>query len=167
MAARLGEQVHYVSHGSPDGTYPSTCRVAFVLDGGTSAWRALCVLNPTGMFFDTSMYSTGAQPGGTWHFSFQCLHAQLRDEDDEPDTFRRAEWATLPDVCLIYGCSNVGADVRGPVFLRDGSMHKACTPHWEAITMILGKQVVAERDDEPDVYVLPDRPVTKTEIDRQ
>lgn len=63
-APRAGDQVHYVSHGSPvraDGTqaYESQCRAAIVTEvpGGVEAPQVLglCVLNPAGMFFDRSV----------------------------------------------------------------------------------------------------------------
>jgi hypothetical protein len=48
--------VHYVSHGSPDGTYPMACRAAVITETGphpdTDMTVGLCVLNPTGMFFN-------------------------------------------------------------------------------------------------------------------
>jgi hypothetical protein len=51
------------------------------------------------------------------------------------------------DVCLIYGCTSDEIDQRGPIFLRDGGMHKACVEHWKAIFRILGEQAGWERQD--------------------
>lgn len=73
-APRVGDQVHYVSHGSPvrrDGTqaYESMCRAAIVTEApeGVDGPQVLglCVLNPTGMFFDRSVprHDGGAVPG--------------------------------------------------------------------------------------------------------
>lgn len=65
-----------------------------------------------------------------------------------PDPWQMAAWKTLPDVCLIGGCNGEsGIDERGPVYLRDDSMWKACIEHWEAIMRILGKQASWERTD--------------------
>lgn len=69
----------------------------------------------------------------------------------ERDPWRIREWMALPEVCLIYACDSSEIDQRGPVWLRDGSMHKACTPHWEGVVGVLGRQVEesmwADRDD--------------------
>ncbi len=87
----VGDRVHYVSHGTPvreDGTqaYAAKCRAAIVTavrDGEPVPEHGvpyvdLCVLNPTGMFFnqecrfdewDGTTALEGAQPqGGSWHW---------------------------------------------------------------------------------------------------
>lgn len=66
----VGRTVHYQAHGSADGTYPSVARAAIVtetrrenafLDETTVG---LCVLNPTGMFFNRDVpFSETPQPG--------------------------------------------------------------------------------------------------------
>lgn len=66
---------------------------------------------------------------------------------DSEDPWRIAEWNALPDRCAIAGCDNDDADQRGPVQLRDGTMFKACSEHWEAIFRILGELVMWERMD--------------------
>jgi hypothetical protein len=79
----VGRMVHYVSYGTPGGEYASECRAAIVTevdpqhDGGVG----LCVLNPTGQFFNRGVeYAEGdggsnsnmcdgdRHPGGTWHW---------------------------------------------------------------------------------------------------
>jgi hypothetical protein len=59
-----GDKVHYASHGSPvreDGSqaYPSVCRAAIVTEVPEHVENpqtlGLCVLNPTGMFFDRTV----------------------------------------------------------------------------------------------------------------
>jgi hypothetical protein len=59
----VGRIVHYQSHGSADGTYPSVCRAAIVTEV-PETWDAqserdmpvgLCVLNPTGIFLNTGI----------------------------------------------------------------------------------------------------------------
>lgn len=62
------------------------------------------------------------------------------------DPFRIGEWDTLPDVCLIAGCDSDEIDQRGPVWLRDKSMHKACVEHWEGIFRVLGGQATWEKE---------------------
>ena len=61
MKPIIGQMVHYVSHGTPtrgDGTqaYTSECRAAFVTeltsDPTDPGQVGLCVLNPTGQFFN-------------------------------------------------------------------------------------------------------------------
>jgi hypothetical protein len=91
----VGRDVHYVSHGSSGGEYPSTCRAAKIVEVGqweTTETRidefdphqrtlvqrylpeacALVVLNPTGMFFnaDTKVcrHDETDRAAGTWHW---------------------------------------------------------------------------------------------------
>jgi hypothetical protein len=65
------------------------------------------------------------------------------------DAWRLAEWEQLADTCLFHGCdaSPDDMDQRGPVLLRDGSIHKACSDHWEPIFRILGEQASWESTD--------------------
>lgn len=83
----VGRIVHYVSYGTPGGEYPKACRAAVVTglgeplaypthaddlaeDGAQLA--DLCVLNPTGMFFNTGCpqdeRAEHERSGGTWHW---------------------------------------------------------------------------------------------------
>jgi hypothetical protein len=74
----VGRIVHYVSYGSPirhDGTqaYESECRAAVVTEvpegAGNPQVVGLCVLNPTGQFFNRSVvYDKDGESGGTWHW---------------------------------------------------------------------------------------------------
>jgi hypothetical protein len=90
----VGRIVHYLSHGSPvreDGTqaYKSECRAAIITEvmsnedlGIPDVARmrpedlenlpafpiGLCVLNPTGLFFNDAEYDEDATRGGTWHW---------------------------------------------------------------------------------------------------
>lgn len=86
MTPAVGDTVHYVSYGTPGGEYKSECRAAIVTEVPEVAdpeTIGLCVLNPTGQFFnravpyhggDTGHDHTGAEipersyPGGTWHW---------------------------------------------------------------------------------------------------
>lgn len=72
-APELGDVVHYVSHGSADGTYPRTCRAAIVTDSDGSGCVGLAVLNPQGLFFDQAVVpDPDERLGGTWHWPIEC-----------------------------------------------------------------------------------------------
>jgi hypothetical protein len=75
--------VHYVSYGTPGGEYGRECRAAIVTEvqdfapGSAEEARAdevgLCVLNPTGQFFNRSVpHHDGAETPGTP----DCINAQ-------------------------------------------------------------------------------------------
>ena len=79
----IGRIVHYQAHGSPDGTHKSEPRAAIITKvhpTDTTAWDVdLCVLNPTGMYFNQHCHYGDAteEPaksgnytakGGTWHW---------------------------------------------------------------------------------------------------
>jgi hypothetical protein len=77
----VGRIVHYVSYGTPGGEYTKECRAAIVtavngaaIDpitlGDSDMWDVdLCVLNPTGMFFNQHcVQMEHARDGGTWHW---------------------------------------------------------------------------------------------------
>ncbi|MEV4096984.1 hypothetical protein [Streptosporangium saharense] len=70
----VGQIVHYVSYGTPpreDGVqaYASECRAAIVTEVDTSDTVGLCVLNPTGQFFNrTVTHDEDEKHGGTWHW---------------------------------------------------------------------------------------------------
>jgi hypothetical protein len=78
-APSVGRIVHYVSFGSPvreDGTqvYTPQCRAAIVTEvsgeaNGNGQCVALCVLNPTGQFFNEHICQDETEhAGGTWHW---------------------------------------------------------------------------------------------------
>lgn len=79
----VGRVVHYVSHGTPtrpDGTQAFTqeCRAAIItgvhhMYGDVMDTVDLCVLNPTGFFFNQKCErhettDAGLDAGGTWHW---------------------------------------------------------------------------------------------------
>jgi hypothetical protein len=69
MKATVGRIVHYVSYGTPGGEFASQCRAAIVA-GETSVdgWTQLCVLNPSGLFFNNCEQDEDKKAGGTWHW---------------------------------------------------------------------------------------------------
>jgi hypothetical protein len=86
----VGRTVHYVSFGTPGGEYKSECRAAIITEVPALLAEytdeppvSLCVLNPSGMFFnrsvpyhggDTGHDAAGGEitaksyPGGSWHW---------------------------------------------------------------------------------------------------
>ena len=70
--------VHYVAYGTPGGEFPAgVCRAAIITevepsnveDPNASGDRVgLCVLNPTGMFFNRGVPYDEAKKPGTWHW---------------------------------------------------------------------------------------------------
>lgn len=72
QAPSVGRVVHYVSHGSPDGTHPTgEHRAAIITEvyGDAADIAGLCVLNPNGMYFQRSTrYDPTATIPGTWHW---------------------------------------------------------------------------------------------------
>ena len=61
----VGRIVHYVSYGTPGGEYKSECRAAVITETDTSDTVGLCVLNPTGQFFNrTVTYDDGGEIPG-------------------------------------------------------------------------------------------------------
>jgi hypothetical protein len=81
----VGRIVHYVSHGTPGGEYGKECRAAIVTQVSPESnakgdhFVGLCVLNPTGQFFNPAVpYDEwdGTEPlahlaepqGGSWHW---------------------------------------------------------------------------------------------------
>lgn len=76
----IGNNVHYVSYGTPGGEYKSECRAAAITQVHKAVDRleshvGLVIFNPTGMFFNPDIpYAGSANPeeaemrGGTWHW---------------------------------------------------------------------------------------------------
>lgn len=58
----VGDTVHYQSYGTPGGEYKSVPRAAIVTAVNDDRTVGLCILNPTGMFFSTSVRE-GVEPG--------------------------------------------------------------------------------------------------------
>ena len=69
----VGRVVHYVAFGTPGGEYPAgICRAATITEVNPEYLPqgrvALCVLNPTGLFFrEAVLYDADHKPG-SWHW---------------------------------------------------------------------------------------------------
>jgi len=70
MSPTIGRIVHYQAHGSPNGQHKSVPRAAMVTAVHSDTCVDLCVINPTGFFFNqSSMLDESETPaGGTWHW---------------------------------------------------------------------------------------------------
>ena len=70
MFPSIGRIVHYQAHGSPDGTHKSEPRAAIVTKVHNETCVDLCVINPTGFFFNTSCLLDDSETprGGTWRW---------------------------------------------------------------------------------------------------
>lgn len=66
----VGRTVHYVAYGTPQGEYPSGVhRAAIITQVNNETNVGLCILNPTGQFFNTSVqHDQKDKAPGTWHW---------------------------------------------------------------------------------------------------
>jgi hypothetical protein len=74
--------VHYVSYGSKDGRYASKCRAAIVTETHLDQdppTIGICVINPTGIFFDRYVRESDEHTGGTWHWP--CTTSNDQEEE--------------------------------------------------------------------------------------
>jgi len=62
MIPTVGRIVYYKSFGTPGGEFPSVEHAAIITQVHTAVCVDLCVINPTGMFFNTSVMQ-GDNPG--------------------------------------------------------------------------------------------------------
>lgn len=64
MKPSIGRIVHYQAYGTPGGEFPSVPRAAVIAAVHTDTCVDLVVLNPNGLFFNTSCnYSEEPKPG--------------------------------------------------------------------------------------------------------
>lgn len=75
MKPTVGRIVHYVSYGTPNGEFKPEHRAAIItavsgeVDSVGDPFVDLCVLNPTGLFFNQRVsYDEAPNAGGTWHW---------------------------------------------------------------------------------------------------
>ncbi len=66
MTPTVGRTVHYQSFGTPKGEYDSLARAAIVTQVNADATVGLCILNPTGMFFNPSVRFADPPEAGCW-----------------------------------------------------------------------------------------------------
>lgn len=71
----VGRNVHYVAYGTPGGEYPAGAhRAAIVTEVDEMVTSdqvqtvGLCILNPTGMFFNQHVPYSETPVPGTWHW---------------------------------------------------------------------------------------------------
>lgn len=69
----VGRVVHYVAYGTPGGEFPAgVCRAAVVTEVGAPEkpdLASVCVLNPTGFFFNRWLQQDEEKKEpGTWHW---------------------------------------------------------------------------------------------------
>jgi len=78
----VGRVVYYKSYGTPNGEFPSVDRAAIITEVNKEdpTIVSLCVLNPTGMFFNTNV-KKGSE-GGQWDWmQYQKDQAKEKEED--------------------------------------------------------------------------------------
>ena len=109
----VGRIVHYVAFGTPGGEFPAgVCRAAVITEvytvngpnpagwggiltvneGGFIEEVGLCVLNPTGQFFNRGIPHNADKKPGTWHWPERVEPAVKRERIMGP-----AELSTLID----------------------------------------------------------------------
>jgi hypothetical protein len=67
----VGRIVHYVAYGTPGGEFPAgVCRAATITEVTNLELEqvSVCVLNPTGLFFNQRIAHDEAKKPGTWHW---------------------------------------------------------------------------------------------------
>jgi len=67
----VGSDVHYVTHGTPGGEFPSVCASARVTEapsGTASSAVGLCVFYPNGLSFKQDVTFGEHKDAGTWHW---------------------------------------------------------------------------------------------------
>lgn len=68
MKPSVGRIVHYVAYGTPGGEYPAgICRAAVITEVEPLG-AGLCVLNPTGQFFNRGVIYSETKAPGSWHW---------------------------------------------------------------------------------------------------
>ncbi len=70
MTPSIGRIVHYQAHGSPDGTHLPAPRAAIITEVVNETKISLCVMNPSGLFFNQGciLDEAEAPKGGTWRW---------------------------------------------------------------------------------------------------
>jgi len=121
---RLGQPVHYLAHGSADGTYPKVCRAAIVTQVSEDEPQvSLAVLNPTGLFFGPAAHAeVDDLVGGTWHYAcVSRVHGQAKEVEQEGPVHALVHGVTDPIMCgldftdgKVHAASAFAGDVTCP-----------------------------------------------------
>lgn len=93
MKPTVGRMVYYKSYGTPGGEFPSVDRAAIITNVHNDTCVDLCVVNPTGLFFNQSVVQ-GSDPGQWDWMPYQKgqaakteeLERQLSQRDPAPET---------------------------------------------------------------------------------
>jgi len=69
----VGRAVHYVAYGTPGGEFPARiCRAAIITEvdepDDPQSSVGLCVMNPTGLFFNRHIPYSDLNVAGSWHW---------------------------------------------------------------------------------------------------
>lgn len=64
----VGRIVHYQAYGTPGGEFPSVSRAAIITEVGAHGEVGLCVLNPTGQFFNRDVKFSEIPKPGCWNW---------------------------------------------------------------------------------------------------
>lgn len=64
----VGRAVHYQSYGTPAGEYTPQPRAATITEVGEDGKVGLCVMNPTGLFFNQNVPYSDAPKPGHWNW---------------------------------------------------------------------------------------------------
>ena len=86
MKPTVGRIVYYKSYGSPNGEFKSEDRAAIITYVHNDDVVDLCVLNPTGMFFNQRVSHDFDGRGGTWNWMPYQL-GQAKKTEELIDTF--------------------------------------------------------------------------------
>ena len=68
MEPSIGRIVHYQSYGTPNGEFLPEPRAAVITEVGVNGQVALCVLNPTGVYFNPSIPFSEEPKPGHWNW---------------------------------------------------------------------------------------------------
>lgn len=79
MKPTVGRMVYYKSYGTPGGEFPSVDRAAIITDVASDDVVSLCIINPTGLFFNTNI-SKGEKPGQWDWMPYQKGQAKKTEE---------------------------------------------------------------------------------------
>jgi len=63
----VGRVVHYQAYGTPGGEFPGVPRAAIITEVHSETEVGVCVLNPSGIFFNRVSYDADGKPG-SWRW---------------------------------------------------------------------------------------------------